>query len=91
MRFHFFVPLPRDGSVHNRAGHAIQSEIYLDGVLEKAGTTYDRFADFCLEPQRYPVSVNQQGVPSVMLRSGVLSVGDGAQVFDALGLFFQGR
>ena len=32
-------------------GMQYQSEIYLDGVLEKTGTTYDRFADFCLEPQ----------------------------------------
>jgi len=44
---------------------------FLDGTLVgKGGQVYRRRSAFCMEPQHYPDSPNQESFPSVMLRPG---------------------
>ena len=51
-------------------GVQFYSATHLDGVIGKAGATYDAFGGLCLETQHYPDSINQPGFPSVLLRPG---------------------
>ena len=58
----------------DQAGIQFYSGNFLDGIVGKGGTSYDKHDGFCLETQVFPDAINKQGVdgwPSVVLRPGV--------------------
>jgi aldose 1-epimerase len=51
-------------------GVQFYSANFLDGSLVGKSGAYERRHAFCLEPQHYPDSPNQQQFPSTLLRPG---------------------
>jgi aldose 1-epimerase len=43
---------------------------YLDGIVGRGGTKYDKHHGFCLETQHFPDSVNRSHFPTILLKKG---------------------
>ncbi|NLO50739.1 MAG: galactose-1-epimerase, partial [Bacteroidales bacterium] len=51
----------------DQPGLQFYSGNFLSDIYGKSGAYYDKYSGFCLEPQKYPNSVNKSNFPNIFV------------------------